>query len=56
LLKLPNVTLTPHIAGCSRQSVHAAAEMVCADIARWYSGQAPVNCANPIALSKEPQQ
>jgi D-3-phosphoglycerate dehydrogenase / 2-oxoglutarate reductase len=50
LLKLPNVTLTPHIAGCSRESVANAAAMVCRDIARWYTGQMPVNCANPEVL------
>lgn len=52
LLRLPNVTLTPHIAGCSTGSVHTAAELVCADIARWYAGQPPVNCANPAALRR----
>ncbi len=52
LLKLPNVTLTPHIAGCSTDSVHTAAELVCADIARWYRGETPVNCANPAALGR----
>jgi D-3-phosphoglycerate dehydrogenase / 2-oxoglutarate reductase len=45
--------LTPHIAGCSKESVRLAAEMVCVDIARWYAGQMPVNCANPQALSRE---
>jgi D-3-phosphoglycerate dehydrogenase len=50
LLKLPNVTLTPHIAGCSKQSVHLAAEMVCADITRWYTGHAPLYCANSKPL------
>ena len=52
LLKLPNVTLTPHIAGCSRESVLLAADMVCADLARWYSGQTPLHCANPEALER----
>jgi D-3-phosphoglycerate dehydrogenase / 2-oxoglutarate reductase len=50
LLKLENVTLTPHIAGCSRETVDRAAEMVSMDIARWYSGQTPINCYNPIVL------
>lgn len=53
LLRLPNVTLTPHIAGCSQQSVQLAAELVCADIARWYAGQPPVNCANPQVLPRK---
>ena len=50
LLRLPNVTLTPHIAGCSQESVTVAAEMVSADIARWYAGQPPLHCANPEVL------
>lgn len=54
LLRLPNVTLTPHIAGCSTDSVHTAAELVCADIAAWVAGRMPVNCANPQVLTKEP--
>ena len=53
LLRLPNVTLTPHIAGCSKQSVHLAAELVCADIAAWYAGERPLNCANPEVLLEE---
>ncbi len=50
LLRLPNVTLTPHIAGCSRESVLVAANMVCADLARWYAGLTPQHCANPDVL------
>ncbi|MCU0501966.1 MAG: oxidoreductase, partial [Anaerolineae bacterium] len=53
LLRLPNVTLTPHIAGCSQQSVHLAAALVCADIAAWSAGEKPVNCANPEVLLEE---
>lgn len=51
LLRLPNVTLTPHIAGCSTDSVHTAAEMVCADIAAWHTGETPIRCANPAVLN-----
>jgi D-3-phosphoglycerate dehydrogenase len=50
LLKLDNVTLTPHIAGCSMETVDRAAEMVSRDIARWYSGKTPINCYNPEVL------
>jgi D-3-phosphoglycerate dehydrogenase len=50
LLRLPNVTLTPHIAGCSRESVHVAADLVCADIAAWYGGRPPIHCANPVVI------
>jgi D-3-phosphoglycerate dehydrogenase / 2-oxoglutarate reductase len=50
LLRLPNVTLTPHIAGCSRESVQVAAELVCSDIARWLKGEQPLRCFNPEVL------
>lgn len=50
LLKLENVTLTPHIAGCSKESVFRAAEMVSRDIALWYSGKTPKHCFNPEVL------
>lgn len=52
LLRLPNVTLTPHIAGCSRESVVLAADMVCSDLARWYAGLPTQHCANPEALER----
>lgn len=50
LLRLPNVTLTPHIAGCSRESVQVAADLVCSDIARWLKGETPLRCFNPEVL------
>jgi D-3-phosphoglycerate dehydrogenase len=50
LLKLENVTLTPHIAGCSRDSALLAADMVARDIANWYSGKTPAHCFNPEVL------
>lgn len=42
LLKLPNVTLSPHIAGASRYSAHKAAEMIAEDVGRIFDGQAPL--------------
>ena len=50
LLRLPNVTLTPHIAGCSQESVGYAADLVCSDIARWMKGERPLRCFNPEVL------
>ena len=50
LLKLENVTLTPHIAGCSRETVRRAAEMISTDIARWFAGEEPLHCFNPESL------
>ncbi|MFO1036811.1 MAG: 2-hydroxyacid dehydrogenase [Geminicoccaceae bacterium] len=43
LLKLPNVTLTPHIAGASRRTVRYAAEMVAEEVARFLRGEPPLN-------------
>ncbi|MFV0301577.1 MAG: 2-hydroxyacid dehydrogenase [Paracoccus sp. (in: a-proteobacteria)] len=42
LLRLPNVTLSPHIAGASRFSVSKAAMMLAEDVARLLDGQPPL--------------
>ncbi|GGH43945.1 oxidoreductase [Frigidibacter albus] len=42
LLKLPNVTLSPHIAGASRYSATKAAAMIAEDIALILGGKAPL--------------
>ena len=52
VLKLSNVTLTPHIAGCTVESVTRAAEMVSIDIANFYAGKPLVNCSNPGVLGR----
>lgn len=43
LLQLPNVTLTPHIAGASVRTVTYAAEMAAEEVRRFVSGLPPVN-------------
>jgi D-3-phosphoglycerate dehydrogenase len=43
LLKLDNVTLTPHIAGASTTTVRIAARMVAEEIRRYASGEPPLN-------------
>jgi D-3-phosphoglycerate dehydrogenase len=43
LLKLPNVTLTPHIAGASQQTVERAAAMVAEELRRFAAGEPPLN-------------
>ena len=43
LLALPNVTLTPHIAGASVKTVTYAARQVAADVRRYLGGEALVN-------------
>ena len=43
LLQLPNVTLTPHIAGASIRTVTNAAEQAAEEIRRYLSGLPPIN-------------
>ena len=43
LLALPNVTLTPHIAGASLTTVRIAAERVAEEVRRHLDGEAPLN-------------
>jgi D-3-phosphoglycerate dehydrogenase / 2-oxoglutarate reductase len=41
LLKLPNVTLTPHIAGASVRTVTFAAEQTAEEVRRYICGEPP---------------
>ena len=43
LLELPNVTLTPHIAGASLTTVRVAAEKVAQEVRRHLTGEPPLN-------------
>lgn len=43
LLQLPNVTLTPHIAGASLKTVRIAAAKAAEEVRRWISGEPPLN-------------
>ncbi len=43
LLSLPNVTLTPHIAGASVHTVTHAAEKVAEEVRRYLAGEPPLN-------------
>ncbi|UCF92073.1 MAG: 2-hydroxyacid dehydrogenase [Desulfobacterales bacterium] len=47
LLKLDNVTLTPHIAGSSRESAQRGVQTVLGDIANFYAGKPLRNRVNP---------
>jgi D-3-phosphoglycerate dehydrogenase len=46
LLALPNVTLTPHIAGASQGSAQRGAEDVVLDLANWVAGRPLLRCVN----------
>jgi D-3-phosphoglycerate dehydrogenase len=43
LLRLPNVTLTPHIAGASVRTVTVAAEQAAEEVRRYLAGEPPLN-------------
>ena len=43
LLQLPNVTLTPHIAGASVRTVTYAAEQAAEEVRRFLAGEPPRN-------------
>lgn len=43
LLKLPNVTLTPHIAGASVKTVRYAAGLIAEEVRRYLAGEPPMN-------------
>jgi D-3-phosphoglycerate dehydrogenase len=47
LLHLDNVTLTPHIAGADKNSVHNGVRMVVNDIKNFLDGKKTNNCLNP---------
>ena len=43
LLRLPNITLTPHIAGASVRTVTIAAEQAAEEVRRFLAGEPPLN-------------
>lgn len=43
LLQLPNVTLTPHIAGASVKTVRYAAGLAAEEVRRYFAGEGPLN-------------
>jgi D-3-phosphoglycerate dehydrogenase / 2-oxoglutarate reductase len=43
LLQLPNVTLTPHIAGASVKTIRHAASLIADEICRYFAGEGPLN-------------
>ena len=46
LLRLPNVTVTPHIAGASRGAAELGADQVAEDFANFFAGRPLVRCIN----------
>lgn len=50
LLKLPNVTLTPHIAGASKESAERGAATVAQELANFVAGRPLAYCVNAAGL------
>jgi D-3-phosphoglycerate dehydrogenase len=53
LLDLPNVIITPHIGGATREALRRGAEMAAAAVARVLSGEVPDHLVNPEALARQ---
>ncbi len=51
LLKLPNVTVTPHIGGSSQESAQRGAEQVARDVANFFAGRPLEYCVNGADLA-----
>lgn len=52
LFDAPNVIMTPHLAGATRQTAHRAADIVAADVSRFLHGTRPLFVANPEVLDR----
>ena len=52
-LKMDNVTITPHIAGASKEVVKRSVIMIAEDVKRLLKGEKPLYCVNPEVLEKE---
>jgi D-3-phosphoglycerate dehydrogenase / 2-oxoglutarate reductase len=52
LLTTPNLVMTPHLAGGSKETAQRAATIVASDVGRYLRGEEIANCANPEALRK----
>ena len=51
LLTTPNVIVTPHLAGASKQTAANAARIIAEDVGRHLRGEPLLHCANPDALT-----
>lgn len=52
LFATPNLTLSPHIAGASRETAERAARVAAEEVGRYLRGEAPKFVANPAALAR----
>lgn len=51
LFRAPNVVLSPHLGGATRQTAERAAAIVARDVSSFLSGQVPEHVANPDVLA-----
>ena len=51
-MKMDNVTITPHIAGASKEVVKRSVIMIAEDVKRLLKGEKPLYCVNPEVLEK----
>jgi len=51
LLSTPNIVMTPHLAGASKQTAAKAARIVAGDVGRYLRGEPLAHCANPEVLT-----
>jgi len=51
LFSAPNVVVSPHLAGATRQTALRAAGIVAADVANFLAGTVPAHVANPAVLT-----
>ena len=47
LLSTPNIVMTPHLAGASKETAANAAQIVAEDVGRYLRGEPLAHCANP---------
>lgn len=52
LLAAPNVVLSPHLAGATRETAQRAAAIVADDVAAFLAGRSPRHVANPAVLER----
>ena len=53
LFSTPRVTMTPHLAGASKQAAELAATIGAKDVAAFLEGKKPQHCANPEVFESE---
>jgi D-3-phosphoglycerate dehydrogenase / 2-oxoglutarate reductase len=50
LFRVPNLVMTPHLAGASRAVAEKAARIVAAEVGRFHRGEPLAHCLNPAAV------